>query len=141
MTRAIGANSAALHLVPAVDCHPFRTLPEADQRGVPRPQPPAAVQGVNAFCDAGAYELAPPVVTGISPTSGPAAGGSSVTITGYGFTLTTKVDFGTQSARFSVHSDGSITATAPRDRHGRRQVINSDGTSQAVTADRFTYTG
>ncbi len=39
-----------------------------------------------------------PTVTGISPTSGPASGGSLVTITGTGFSGVTAVDFGPTGA-------------------------------------------
>ena len=39
--------------------------------------------------------VAAPTVTGISPTAGPTAGGTAVTITGTGFTGATAVDFGT----------------------------------------------
>ena len=38
--------------------------------------------------------LAAPTVTGISPTSGPEAGGTQCTITGTGFTGATAVNFG-----------------------------------------------
>ena len=49
--------------------------------------------------------VAAPTVTGISPTSGPSAGGTSVTITGTGFTGATAVDFGTTAAtNFDVDS-------------------------------------
>src|ERR1019366_5489098 len=55
-----------------------------------------------------------PVVTGVSPTSGPTAGGTSVTVTGTNFTGATAVKFGTTSATtFTVNSATSITATAP----------------------------
>src|SRR5258708_38028182 len=40
------------------------------------------------------YVAPMPVVTGISPTSGPAVGGTTVTITGTGFTGVTSVGFG-----------------------------------------------
>ena len=59
--------------------------------------------------------MAPPTVTGVSPASGPAAGGTSVTITGTGFTGATAVDFGTTAAT-NVHGqlgDTQITAISP----------------------------
>ena len=50
----------------------------------------------------------------MSPTSGPTAGGTSVTITGTNFTGVTAVKFGTAAASaFTVDSATSITATAP----------------------------
>ena len=57
---------------------------------------------------------AAPTVTGISPTSGPAAGGTLVTITGTGFTGATAVDFGTNPATdLTVVNDTTITADSP----------------------------
>ena len=55
--------------------------------------------------------LAAPTVTGISPTSGPAAGGTLVTITGTGFTGATAVDFGTTAAT-------NVTVVNDTDDHG-----------------------
>ncbi|GAB3590029.1 hypothetical protein GCM10027345_44460 [Hymenobacter daeguensis] len=55
---------------------------------------------------------AQPTVTGFSPTSG--ASGSTVTITGTGFTGATSVRFGELSAVFTVNSNTQITATVPR---------------------------
>src|ERR1700730_9277919 len=55
-----------------------------------------------------------PVVTSLSPTSGPAAGGTSVTLTGTGFTGATGVSFsGIPAASFSVTNDTTIVATTP----------------------------
>ena len=61
------------------------------------------------------------VITGISPTTGPIAGGNTITITGTGFTGTTAVTFQqfvgftshTRPASFTVDSDTQITATVP----------------------------
>ena len=52
-----------------------------------------------------------PKITGFTPTSGSI--GSSVTITGCGFTGATKVTFKGVSATFAVNSDTQITATVP----------------------------
>ena len=55
-----------------------------------------------------------PAVTGLSPAFGPLAGGTSVTITGTGFTEVSGVTFGSIPATsFTVNSDTSITATSP----------------------------
>ena len=62
---------------------------------------------------------APPAVTGIFPASGPAAGGTSVTITGTGFTGATGVCFGEGAAQpFTVDSATQITATSPPGQDG-----------------------
>ena len=58
--------------------------------------------------------MAAPTISGISPSAGPVDGGTSVTITGTGFTGATAVDFGKSSATsFSVVSDTTITASSP----------------------------
>ena len=55
-----------------------------------------------------------PVITGISPLSGAAAGGTTVTITGGGFTSATGVTFGGASGtNLTVVSDSQITVTTP----------------------------
>ena len=58
--------------------------------------------------------VAAPVVTSVSPTSGPAAGGTTVAISGSGFTFATAVDFGaTPATSFTVASDTVINAVVP----------------------------
>jgi hypothetical protein len=55
-----------------------------------------------------------PFITNIQPDSGPAAGGTTVTITGRNFTGATAVRFGaTNAASFTVDSDTQITAVSP----------------------------
>ncbi len=54
-----------------------------------------------------------PVVTSVSPNSGPAAGGTAVTINGSGFTGVTSVKFGAVATPFWVVSSTKITATSP----------------------------
>jgi streptogramin lyase len=57
---------------------------------------------------------APPTITGIAPRSGPAAGGTQVTISGTNLTEATAVKFGQMNATsFTVSSEGSLTAVAP----------------------------
>jgi hypothetical protein len=85
---------------------------------------------------------APPTVTGVSPSSGSAAGGDTVTITGTGLTTAYEVSFGGVSASFTINSDGSITATAPAasaDGTVDVTVANFGGTSATGTVDEFTY--
>ena len=85
--------------------------------------------------------VAAPTVSGVSPTSGPAAGGTLVTITGTGFTGTMGVDFGTTPATdVTVVSDGVITAISPAGTGTVNvTVTTTGGTSAAVPADLFTY--
>lgn len=88
------------------------------------------------------YEEAP-TVTAISPSSGPASGGTSVTITGTNFTAATKVQFGTGNLApsFTVVSATKITAVSPAHAIGTPHVFVTTpvGMSVAGNADKFTY--
>jgi hypothetical protein len=89
------------------------------------------------------YTAPVPVVTSISPSSGTPAGGTTVTVTGTGFTGTTTVFFGTIAASsFTVVSDTEITAVSPAQAASARYVFvtTPGGKSAAGTAPKFTYT-
>jgi hypothetical protein len=84
---------------------------------------------------------AAPVVTAISPTSGGAGGGTTVTVTGSGLTGATSVRFGASDANaMTVVSDRQITATSPAG-SGTVDVtvVTPTGTSPISPADQFTY--
>jgi large repetitive protein len=57
--------------------------------------------------------VAAPTITSLSPNSGPATGGTVVTITGTNLSPVTSVDFGGSLVAFVVNSDTSITAYPP----------------------------
>ena len=82
-----------------------------------------------------------PVVTGIYLSSGPAAGGRMVTITGTGFTAATAVDFGPGAATsVVVDSDTQIRAASPAGSGTVNvKVVAPAGTSTPSAADQFTY--
>ncbi len=83
-----------------------------------------------------------PRSTGLSVAAGPSSGGTSVTITGTGFTGATQVDFGpTPAASFAVVSDTSITAVSPTAPPGTVDVTvtGPGGTGATVPLDRFTF--
>jgi len=84
-----------------------------------------------------------PVITSLSPTSGPAAGGTSVTITGTGFTAATAVKFQstTNATSFTVVSDTQIVAVSPPHATGLINVFvtTAGGTSAVSTTTRFTF--
>ena len=85
-----------------------------------------------------------PAVTKISPTSGVKGGGTTVTITGTGFTGATAVDFGGTAAKsFTVASATRITAVSPAHAIGSVDVTvgGPGGTSAAVAADKYAYKG
>jgi IPT/TIG domain/Glycine rich protein len=84
----------------------------------------------------------PPTVTAISPSSGRAAGGTVVTITGSGFTGASAVKFGPTAAQsFEVQSDSSISAVAPARRPGTAAITVTVAavTSLKTKADVFRY--
>jgi hypothetical protein len=80
----------------------------------------------------------PPVVTGISPSSGPEAGGTPVHLVGSGFGGVTAVHFGEHLAEFVYESPESITAYAPPGTGNVGVVITTpEGTSGEVN---YAYT-
>ena len=87
------------------------------------------------------YDVSSPVVTGVSPNKGPAAGGTTVAITGANFTGATAVTFGGTSATFTLLSASQITATSPAHAAGLVdvRVTTPSGTSAVVVADQFTF--
>jgi hypothetical protein len=85
----------------------------------------------------------PPTVTGLSVTHGPASGGTTVTVTGTGFTGATSVGFGgLPAAAFTVESATQIQATTPAEPAGTVDVTvtTSAGGSTSSSADQFTFT-
>jgi hypothetical protein len=85
--------------------------------------------------------LSAPAVAKLGPTKGPAAGGTSVKVTGTGFTGTSAVHFGARSATFTVSSATKLLVTAPAGAVGTVDVTvtNSAGTSTISSADHYTY--
>jgi IPT/TIG domain len=83
----------------------------------------------------------PPTVSGVSPAEGPEAGGTSVEITGTGFSGATAVTFGTTSASsFKVNSASSITAVAPKGSATVDVTVTTPVSTTATSpADQFTY--
>jgi hypothetical protein len=82
-----------------------------------------------------------PTVASVTPASGPAGGGTTVTITGTNFTGASAVKFGgANAASFNVNSETSIEATSPAG-SGTVDVTvtTSGGTSATSAADHFTY--
>src|SRR5262249_45753340 len=132
-TRALGAGSAAIDVVPAAGCA------ANDQRGITRPQ--------GAACDAGAYEVAPPAVTtgsasGIAQTAATVAGtvDPHLRATTFHFELGTTAGLGQQTAEewFGSGPAGSVSAalsglTADTTFFFRLVATNPDGTTTGST--------
>ncbi|MBM3116683.1 putative Ig domain-containing protein [Jeongeupia naejangsanensis] len=82
-----------------------------------------------------------PTITSISPTSGSTGGGTSVTITGTGFTGATAVKFGATNAApgsVVVNSATSITATSPAGSGTVNVSVTTPGGTATLTG-AFTY--
>ena len=84
--------------------------------------------------------LAAPTLVSVTPTDGPVAGGTTVTVTGTGLTGTTDVTFdGVPATGVLVVDDSTVTATAPL--HGAGVVdvsVTTPGGSETL-ANAFTY--
>jgi uncharacterized repeat protein (TIGR02543 family) len=111
----------------------------ADTSGPPPSSPPPPPSGPPPLSPS------PPTVTAISPGFGPVSGGTSVSITGTGFSTSpgsTTVDFGTNvAAPVNCASTTSCTAVSPSASAGTVDVTvsTSNGTSTASPAEVFTY--
>ena len=97
--------------------------------------------GTSELTGAVTYTYLRPVVSGLSPPSGPAAGANTVTITGSNLTGATSVTFGRKSSpRFSIVSDTEITATSPGGISGDTvsvKVTTADGSVQTERRKRL----
>jgi hypothetical protein len=81
-----------------------------------------------------------PTISSITPTSGPAAGGTTVTVTGSNLTGGS-VAFGTAAATGVSCAASSCTATSPAGSGTVNvTVTTAGGTSATSAADQFTYT-
>jgi hypothetical protein len=90
---------------------------------------------------AGAYTyMDAPTITGLSPTSGPIAGGTTVSITGTNFTGTTSITFGgTAATSMMVVSATEVSCIVPPLTGGVVDVALVTPGGIAVIADAFTY--
>ena len=88
------------------------------------------------------YNVFPPTVTSISPSSGTTSGGTTVTINGTNLLGSTTVMFGSVAATsFTVVSTSQITAVTPPELSGvvNVTVTSAQGTSTITAADQYTY--
>ncbi len=96
-----------------------------------------------------ALNLNAPLVTGVSPSLGPPAGGTTVTITGAGFTGATEIDFGStavlvsSNAQIQISADGKTITGVPSPA-GAAGTVNvtvkvAGVSSPTSTADQFQY--
>jgi len=129
-TIPLGAGSAAINNGRSMAC--AGTAGGVDQRGLPRPA---------GQCSIGAFEpQAPPTPTAMSLTSGPIAGGSSVTLIGTGFLPGATVTFGVKSAiTVTVVNPTTITVTTPAQIAGIVSVAVTNPDLQTTPAMPYTY--
>ncbi len=86
------------------------------------------------------YVTPAPAVTGVSPASGPAAGGTAVTITGTNLSGATGVSFGGTAGTITADSSTQVTATSPAGSGTVNITVTTPGgTSATTSADQFTY--
>ena len=101
--------------------------------------------GTSAESDADQYTyLAKPTVTALSPKTGPAAGGTTVTVTGTNLASATSVTFGGTAVTPTSVTGTSLKAVSPAGTAGDVHVVvhtTLAGDSTESDADLFTYTG
>ncbi len=119
-----------------------RPFTQAGMWGLFRVLPNTCASGGTAGLLCVALPTPAPRVTGLSPTSGPTAGGTVVTISGTNFSASgTSIKFDANTAtNVSCSSTTSCTATSPAGSGTVDVVVTVGGQSSAFSvADRFTY--
>ncbi|MFE1171758.1 IPT/TIG domain-containing protein [Streptomyces sp. NPDC058773] len=88
------------------------------------------------------YYVLPPVILDVSPSSGPLAGGGTVTVTGRNLTTATSVLFGDTAVVPTVLSDSALTAVGPAHAEGAVSlvVVAQGGTDTASGTFAFVDT-
>lgn len=80
-------------------------------------------------------------VTSITPNTGPAVGGTAITITGTDLSGVTGVTIGGAAAtNVQVRSATRVTATTPAGTAGARDVVVADDAGNVTVTGGFTYT-
>src|SRR5438128_2031979 len=80
-----------------------------------------------------------PVVRSVTPASGPAAGGTPLTIEGSGFQAGVTVTIGSAASQVKVVSENTITATTSAATAGSYEVVVSDASGTSTGGPSFTY--
>ena len=85
---------------------------------------------------------APPSVVAVSPSAGPLAGGTSITISGAGFTSTSTVTIGgTQATGVNFVNTSTLTAVTPSGAQGFADVTVFTQNGSGTLKSGFTYLG
>jgi len=80
-----------------------------------------------------------PTVTSLSPDSGPASGGTSVTITGTNLATATSVTFGGTTASFAAINGTTLAAVTPPGTAGAADVVVTTDGGSATAVGGYTY--
>ncbi|MDQ2701875.1 MAG: IPT/TIG domain-containing protein [Pseudomonadota bacterium] len=98
--------------------------------------PGGAAMAAGAF----SFQVPAPTITGLSPASGPTAGGTSIVITGSHFTGATVVTLGgTAATSHTVDSDTQVTAVVPAHAAGAVDVAVTTPGGTGTLAAAFEY--
>jgi hypothetical protein len=88
---------------------------------------------------ASALAASPPTVTSITPSQGPTAGGTPVTIKGTGFVTGAKVKIGNEATPVAVVNETEITATTAATGAGADEVVVEDANGKSTSGIKYTY--
>ncbi len=80
-----------------------------------------------------AFKAPAPIITAVSPSSGPISGGTAVTVTGQNFVAGATLTFGGAAATSVVASPTKITANTPAHAQGSVNVVVTNPDGQSVT--------
>jgi len=81
-----------------------------------------------------------PAVGSMSPQTGPASGGTAVTVLGSGLKNTDTIRFGAVPAKFRIDGDSQITITSPPGQTGASVTVTVAAKAATAMAGTFTYT-
>lgn len=99
------------------------------------------IQGSNTNAVTAAIQIdAASIIDTISPSSGPASGGTGVTLTGSGFTGATGITFGGIAATsVNVVDSNTVTAVTPAHATGAVDVVITTPSGNGTKANGYTY--
>ena len=99
------------------------------------------IQGSNTNAVTAAIQIdAGITIDTVSPSSGPASGGTGVTLTGSGFTGATSLTFGgTAATSLNVVSSTSVTAVTPAHATGAVNVVITTPSGSGTKTNGYTY--
>lgn len=101
-----------------------------------------SVQSAGSLYTYGTSGTGIPVISTMSPTSGPITGGTQVTLTGSNLNAVTSVSFGGFPATGLIHtSDASLTVTAPAHAAGQVVVTATSVYGTGTAVSYYTYGG